>query len=220
VAETTGMRIVNSLGSSEATNLYTSDVVGCPAPGRTGWVVPGYELKIVPVDGAPDGAGELLVRGPTIMSGYHGNPAATAAALADGWLHTGDLVTADEEGGVRILGRVGDRIKVGATWVDPGRVRDVLLADPGVVDALCIPVTDDDGVTRLVGAVAASDTGPDTHERLHARLADLPPAERPRVVLVDTELPVTASGKVDRTELNSRARAALTTTTPKVNHGY
>jgi acyl-coenzyme A synthetase/AMP-(fatty) acid ligase len=220
VEETTGMRIVNSLGSSEATNLYTSDVVGQPAPGRTGWVVPGYQLRIAPVEGAPDGAGELLVRGPTIMSGYHGNPGATAAALKGGWLHTGDLVESDDEGGIRILGRVGDRIKVGAIWVDPGRVRDVLMGDPAVVDAFCMPVVDDDGVTRLVGAVAARTTGPDTRERLHERLGTLAPAERPRVLLIDTDLPVTASGKVDRTELTARARAALTTTTPKVNHGH
>lgn len=220
VAETTGMHIVNSLGSSEATNLYTSDVVGSPAAGRTGWVVPGYRLRIAAVEGAPPGAGELLVSGPTVMSGYFGNPEASARALEGEWLHTGDLVAFDDEGGVRILGRVGDRIKVGASWVDPGRVRDALLEDPDVSDAFCLPVVDDEGVTRLVGAVAATGTPAAVEARLRDRIADLPPPERPRAILVDAELPVTASGKVDRTELTIRARAALNTADQKVTHGH
>jgi acyl-coenzyme A synthetase/AMP-(fatty) acid ligase len=218
VAETTGMRIVNSLGSSEATNLYASDVVGSPEAGRTGWVVPGYRLHIAPVEGAPPGTGELLVAGPTVMSGYYGNPEATARALAGEWLHTGDLVAFDDEGGVRILGRVGDRIKVGASWVDPGRVRDALMEDPDVHDAFCLPVVDDDGVTRLVGAVAATGSPGSVEARLRDRIAALPAPERPRAILVDAELPVTASGKVDRTELTTRARRALTTADRKVTH--
>jgi acyl-coenzyme A synthetase/AMP-(fatty) acid ligase len=220
VAETTGMRIVNSLGSSEATNLYTSDVVGSPAAGRTGWVVPGYRLRIAPVDGAPDGAGELLVAGPTVMAGYYGDPAATRQALEGEWLRTGDLVEWQPDGEVRILGRVGDRVKVGASWVDPARIREVLLADPDVADAICVPVVDDEGVTRLVGAVATARPGPALDRRLRERLGALPALERPRALLIDAELPVTASGKVDRTELNTRARAALSNPNQKVTHGH
>ncbi len=220
VAETTGMRIVNSLGSSEATNLYTSDVVGSPAPGRTGWVVPGYRLRIAPADGAPHGAGELLVAGPTVMAGYFGDPEATARALDGEWLRTGDLVERLPDGEIHILGRIGDRIKVGASWVDPARVREVLLADDDVVDAICVPVVDADGVTRLVGAVATARPGPVLEERLRERLRALSPAERPRTLLVGAELPVTASGKVDRTELHARARAALSNPTQKVTNGH
>ena len=220
VAETTGMRIVNSLGSSEATNLYTSDVVGSPASGRTGWVVPGYRLRIAPVDGAPDGAGELLVAGPTVMAGYFGDPEATARALDGEWLRTGDLVERLPDGEIHILGRIGDRIKVGASWVDPARVRDVLLADDDVLDAICVPVVDDDGVTRLVAAVATARPGRALEERLRERLRALSASERPRTLLVGAELPVTASGKIDRTELNARARAALSNPTQKVTHGH
>ncbi len=220
VAETTGMRIVNSLGSSEATNLYTSDVVGSPAAGRTGWVVPGYQLKIVPAAGVSDGAGELLVAGPTVMDRYFGDPEATARALDGGWLHTGDLVEWMPDGGIRILGRAGDRIKVGATWVDPARVQEVLVGDPAVADAMCLPIVDDEGVTRLVAAVATPMPSAGLEARLWERLAVLPDVERPRTLLVDTDLPVTASGKVDRTELTARASAALRNPTQKVMHGH
>lgn len=219
VRQTTGMRIVNSLGSSEATNLYTSDAVASPAAGRTGWVVPGYTLRIAPVEGMPAEQGELLVAGPTIMSEYYGNPEATARALEGGWLHTGDLVERLDDGGYRILGRAGDRIKVGASWVDPARVRDALVADPDVSDAVCLPVVDADGVTRLVAAVATAAPPEATREHLWDRIADLPPAERPRALLVGPDLPVTASGKVDRTELVARARASLRTLTQKETHG-
>jgi acyl-coenzyme A synthetase/AMP-(fatty) acid ligase len=220
VAETTGMRIVNSLGSSEATNLYTSDVVGSPAAGRTGWVVPGYRLRIEPAAGLPDGTGELLVLGPTVMDRYFADPEATARALDGRWLRTGDLVERALDGDIRFVGRVGDRIKVGASWVDPARVQDVLVADPDVADAICLPIIDDDGVTRLVAAVAAPSPSGELQARLWERIAVLPAVERPRALLVDTDLPVTASGKVDRTELTVRARSALANTTQKVMHDH
>jgi acyl-coenzyme A synthetase/AMP-(fatty) acid ligase len=177
-------------------------------------------LRIEPAAGLPDGTGELLVLGPTVMDRYFADPEATARALDGRWLRTGDLVERALDGDIRFVGRVGDRIKVGASWVDPARVQDVLVADPDVADAICLPIIDDDGVTRLVAAVAAPSPSGELQARLWERIAVLPAVERPRALLVDTDLPVTASGKVDRTELTVRARTALANTTQKVMHDH
>ena len=210
VHRATGMRLVNGLGSSEATNLYVSDHAGAPAPGRVGWPVPGYDLRI---DGdgrdVPGDEGELLVRGPTLMRGYLGDPPATARALEDGWLHTGDRVRMEPDGSYRYLGRCGDVFKVGALWVDPLGVQGVLLADPDVHDAVVLGVDDADGVTRLAAVVAAG-----TPARAEARLVDrcrqvLEPHMVPRVIVAVDALPVAPSGKVRRDAIREMATAAL-----------
>lgn len=209
VRAATGMRIVNALGSSEATNLYTSDRPGDPAPGTAGWAVPGYELRIVPVNGVTAPAGQLLVRGPTVMAGYYGDHEATDRTLIDGWLHTGDVVEPLTNGSIRVLGRVGDRIKIGASWIDPVHVQRQLLDVPGVSGAVCLPVTDDDGVPRLVAVVSVVDHVVEVRARIDALVATFPKAEHPRALVVVAHMPVTASGKVDRTQLVDRARVAL-----------
>ena len=93
-----GLRLVNGLGCSEASNLYLSERPGAGRPGSVGAPVPGFDLRV-----APDG--ELLVRGASVMTGYRDDPAASAHALRDGWLHTGDLVRRDPDGRYAFLGR-------------------------------------------------------------------------------------------------------------------
>ncbi len=218
VRAATGMRIVNSLGSSEATNLYTSDRVGHPTPGNAGWVVPGYQLRIVPVDGVDAPAGQLLVRGPTVMAGYYGDHEATDRAVVDGWLHTGDVVEPLSNGSIKVLGRVGDRIKIGATWIDPARLERLLLDVAGVSGAVCMSVTDDDGVPRLVAIVSAANRDVEVRARIDALVGTFPKPEHPRALVVIAQMPVTASGKVDCTQLLDRARAALRAPTHRVPH--
>jgi acyl-coenzyme A synthetase/AMP-(fatty) acid ligase len=202
VERATGLRLVNGLGSSEATNLYLSDHVGRPRPGTVGWPVPGYEVRLRPLEGGEPGTGELLVRGPTVMAGYHDAPAA-GGAVEDGWLRTGDVARREDDGSYTYVRRAGDRFKAGALWVEAERVREALSRDPDVVDAVAMPVRDADGLVRVGAAVApALRARPGLRGRLLAAAAErLAPHEVPRALIVLPRLPTTASGKLDRAEL-------------------
>ncbi len=210
VARDTGLRIVNGLGSSEATNLYLSDTPGAPRAGTVGWPVAGYDLCIDGRRPLPGDEGELWVRGPTVMDGYLGDRDATARALTGGWLRTGDRVRMEADRSFTFLGRLGDVIKVGALWVDPAHVQDVVLGDPEVADAVVLAAPDADGIDRLV-AVVGSHAEPGWLEaRLHGRCADLLPAHMvPRAVVVADHLPVTPSGKVRRDQVMTMATDRL-----------
>lgn len=197
----TGLRLVNALGSSEASNLYLSDSPNRPRPGTVGWPVPGYALAIAPAGDDAGGEGELLVRGPSVMSGYLG------ADPLDGPLPTGDLVRRERDGSHTFLGRTGDRFKAGGFWIDPAQVRSALEEIPGVAEAVVLPVEDDAGLLR-VGAIVATDrrSPAGRAERVMAGARErLRPHEVPRALVVCDSLPTTASGKLDRT----RAAAIL-----------
>jgi len=202
VARELGLRLVNGLGCSEASNLYLSERPGTARPGSVGVPVPGFDLRV-----APDG--ELLVRGASVMTGYRNDPAAGAQALRDGWLHTGDLVRRGPEGRYVFLGRRGDRFKAGGSWVDPRRVAAVLRQEPGVVEAGVVGVPDRAGVVRVGAVLAAPSASAGMGERAGRRCAAaLAPHECPRTIVVLDELPVTASGKMDRGALRRLVDAA------------
>ncbi|WP_217914063.1 AMP-binding protein [Miltoncostaea marina] len=192
VSEHLGLRIADALGCSEATNLYLAERPGSARPGSVGTPVPGYAVRLA-------GDGELLVRGPTVMTGYRGDAAATARALRGGWLHTGDIVRRRPDGRYAFVARAGDRFKAGALWVEPARVAAALRADPAVADAAVVGVPDAHGIVRVGAVVAAPGAPPGLRDALHARCAAaLAPHERPRALVVADELPQTGSGKVDR----------------------
>ncbi len=210
-----GLRLVNGLGSSEATNLYLSDRAGAPRPGTVGWVVPGFQVAVVrPDDGRPADEGEFLVRGASVMSGYAGEPEASARALAGGWLHAGDLVRRERDGSHTFLERLGQRLKIGGLWVDPLRVEEVLVADGAVREAAAVGVEDPDGLRRLVALVVTGEAAAAGARRTAPRALPRGPcrargAEVPRAVNALPALPTSATGKVDRMALAELARASL-----------
>ncbi|HEX4218959.1 MAG TPA: AMP-binding protein [Acidimicrobiales bacterium] len=125
-------------GSTEAggvCRLWPQDIHR--KPGSVGPPALGCEVRL-----SEDG--ELLVRNPVLMNGYFRDPEATAAALVDGWFHTGDLAERDEEGYYSIVGRAREVIRSGGETVAPVEVDDVVLTIPGVVDAGVAGVPDDD----------------------------------------------------------------------------
>jgi O-succinylbenzoic acid--CoA ligase len=101
--------------------------------------------------------GEILVRGPIVMQGYFNNPEATAKAIVDGWLHTGDAGRIDHDGYLYVLDRRSDLIVTGGENVYPAEVEAVLLAHPSVTDAAVIAVPDSTWGQRVVAVVRVND---------------------------------------------------------------
>ncbi|NED01490.1 long-chain fatty acid--CoA ligase, partial [Streptomyces sp. SID6648] len=134
-----GAPLVNSYGSTETCGAITMSRPGSPRPpGTCGTVVPGAELRLAdPRTGLGTRAGdegEVLVKSPGLMLGYHGRPEETAAALRDGWYRTGDLARRDAEGHLTITGRVKELIIRAGENIQPGEIEDVLRQVPGIVD--------------------------------------------------------------------------------------
>lgn len=134
-------RILEGFGLSEApTATHCNPVTGKWKVGSIGPPLPGVECRLVDLEtqliDVPAGMpGELLIRGPQVMAGYHGKPEETRETLKDGWLHTGDIATVDADGYYFIKGRKKDLIKVGGFQVWPQEIEDVLLKYPGVKEA-------------------------------------------------------------------------------------
>ncbi len=194
-----------------------------------GLPLPGVEVRVVEpqspdsddnlgagdvVDVAPGTVGELLVRGDNVMAGYHDDAAATAAAFAPGgWFRTGDLVTADERGYLRIVGRSKDLVVTGAENVYPAEVEAVLHTHPSVGDVAVIGLPDarwGERVTAVVRPAPGAEVDTDALEAfMRERLAR---HKVPRVWIVVDDLPRTASGKVQKHVLREQLAGTATNT--------
>jgi len=152
--------------------------------------------------------GELEVRGPNVMLGYHEQPDATAAAFHDGWLRTGDLMTMDDRGYLRITGRLKDMIVTGGVNVYAAEVEAAIAGDPAVAEVAVFGVADEHWGERVVAAVRFVDPPADESAalaRVGAGLVDrLAPHKRPKQWLAVDAMPVTPYGKVQKFRLRER----------------
>lgn len=161
------------------------------------------DVRIVDAAGNDTERGELIVEGPTIMSGYWGQPEASDAAVADGWFRTGDVAVADGDGYVTIVDRVKDMIISGGENVYPAEVEKALYEHPAVVDCAVIGVPDEKwgqvGRAVIVLASEARTTGAEILASLDGRLARY---KIPKSVVLTDALPRNGTGKL----LKSRIR--------------
>jgi acyl-CoA synthetase (AMP-forming)/AMP-acid ligase II len=173
---------------------------------------PGFELRIVDSDGKdlPSGeAGEVVIKGPTVMAGYLDDPDATAATLSpDGWLRTGDLGVLDDRGYLRIVGRIKDMFIVGGFNVYPAEIENALLRHPDVKQAAVIGIPDERmgevGMAFVVTTSGDASAGADIQAWCREQMANY---KAPRAVEIVDELPLNATGKVVKDELRARVRA-------------
>ncbi|MDO9075128.1 MAG: AMP-binding protein [Rubrivivax sp.] len=153
--------------------------------------------------------GEVMVRGDSVMAGYWGNPEATAAAVRDGWLFTGDVGGLDNDGFLTLMDRSKDLIISGGSNIYPREVEEVLLTVPGVAEAAVVGAPDAEWGEVVVAFVVPRPGAAPTVEQLDAEcLSRMARFKRPkRYLLVDT-LPKNNYGKVLKTALREQLAAA------------
>ena len=213
-ADRLGCEVMQGWGLTETSPVVTTNLntPGGHRPGSVGVPLPNTEMRVVdPATGADVSrgeTGELLVRGPQVMKGYLNAPEATAAMLdPDGWLHTGDLGTIDEQGYVFIVDRVKELIKYKGLQVAPAELEALLLSHPAVADAAVVRFPDEEaGEVPKAFVVASSPVDPD---ELMAFVAErVAPHKKVRQVEFVDEIPKAASGKILRRVLMDRDRQA------------
>jgi acyl-CoA synthetase (AMP-forming)/AMP-acid ligase II len=206
-------QVVTAYGITETTGVVTmcaaSDDVRTIAA-TSGRPVPGVEVRI------DDGTGEILVRGYTVMAGYLDDPVATADAIdADGWFHSGDVGSFDDRGNLRITDRLTDVFHVGGFNAYPAEIEAAMLRHP-MVAAVAVVGVPDDRLGEVGHAFVVPrdgfDAGPDDQgEALlgwcREQMANY---KVPRTVTFVEELPMTASGKVQKFALRGREDATGT----------
>jgi acyl-CoA synthetase (AMP-forming)/AMP-acid ligase II len=202
-------------GMTEATCTISAPLLRPSTPATVGWLAPGTEARLIdPATGADvdDGeSGELWVRGPQVMEGYHGLPEPTAEILtSDGWLRTGDLVAIRDDGQLEIRDRLKELIKVKGASVAPAEVELVLREHPAVRDACVVGVHDSDTGEAPIAFVVL-DGAAEPGELLSFAAERLAGYKRPREVIEVDALPRLPTGKLVRRELRDRARADATT---------
>jgi long-chain acyl-CoA synthetase len=171
----------------------------------------GSEVRIVNDKDEPLPAGEigqLLVRGDNVMQGYWNRPEETAAALAGGWLHTGDLATMDEAGRLYIVDRLKDMIITGGENVYPTEVEQVIYQVPGVIECAVIGLPDEKWGERVHAVVRCAPGSRLTAEELIAHCRRfLGGYKCPRgVTFRDEPMPLTGPGKIRKNELRAALR--------------
>jgi 4-hydroxybenzoate-CoA ligase len=206
--EVVGVDIIDGIGSTEMLHIFVSNRPGDVRYGTSGKAVPGYDAKILGEDGhelGTDEIGELVVRGPSAAEGYWNQREKSRRTFAGEWTYTGDKYTRDADGYYVYCGRTDDMFKVGGIWVSPFEVEGALASHPAVLEAAVIGKEDNDGLLKpkafvvLKEGFAADDK---LFEALRAHVKERAgPWKYPRWIDVRTELPKTATGKIQRFKL-------------------
>ena len=206
-----GGYLVEGYGLSECSPvLMANPVADNRVPGTVGLPLPGTECRVVdpedPTRDVPAGErGELIVRGPQVFQGYYGKPEETDAVMVDGWFRTGDIVTIDEAGFVRIVDRIKELIITGGFNVGPTEVENALRQHPLVEDAAVVGLPSDHSGEEVVAAVVVSPGADLDVEALRDSVRGILTAYKvPRRIFVVDELPKSLIGKVIRRQVRDR----------------
>jgi len=215
-AELTFETILTAYGLTEAVVV----TMCCPGDdaatisATSGCAAADFEIRIVGADGQekePGDDGEILLRGPNVMTGYLDDPEATRAAIdPDGWLHTGDVGRLDQRGYLTITDRLKDMFTVGGFNVYPAEVENVIMRLSSVADCAVVGRPDERlgevGLAYIVASLGQSLSEQDVIAHCRERLANF---KVPRDVVFVGKLPRNSGGKVLKRDLREQARAAI-----------
>ncbi len=206
-----GVRLFNLCGPTEAGPggicIGTQELAARPS--ANGWAIINTEARVVDSNGedvGAGGAGEIILRGETVMKGYWNKPEATAEVLRDGWLHTGDLATIDEDGCITLVDRMKDMIITGGMNVYSVEVENALAAHPDVADCAVVgaphPVYGESIVAVVTPREGAELTLEGIREYLRPLIADYKAPHQ----LVIGAVPRNPSGKIVKHQLREHLR--------------
>jgi 4-hydroxybenzoate-CoA ligase len=205
---TAGVDVLDGIGSTEMFQTFLSNRPHDSRFGTTGKPVPGYDLKIVDEIGSAvaDGEiGELIVRGPTAGEGYWNQRAKSRRTFAGEWTYTGDKFFRDGDGYYHYCGRTDDMFKVSGMWVSPFEVEAALTSHEAVLEAAVIGKEDSDGLIKPKAYIVLRNGYAESEQlieglRIHVK-ASAGPWKYPRWIDIRSDLPRTATGKIQRFKL-------------------
>ena len=213
----TGSKIVEGFGLTETSPVtHTNPLKGIRKVGSVGIPVPDTDSKVVDLqDGKTEVAsgteGELIIKGPQVMKGYWNRPDETRAMIRDGWLHTGDIAVADQDGYFFIVGRKKDMIVAGGYNIYPDEVDGVLMRHPAVLEAATIGLPDQKRGETVKSFVVLRPGHAATAEELTQYCRqELAAYKVPRRIEFRADLPKSTVLKVLRRELRDQEVAKLT----------
>ncbi|NVN85728.1 MAG: acyl--CoA ligase [Rhodopseudomonas sp.] len=201
-----GTPLIDGYGITETSTMVTVNWMSGARPmGSCGLPVPGLAVRIVDpvtlVDLPIGSEGELIVRGPNLMQGYHNKPAETAAALRHGWYHTGDLAKSDPNGYLTITGRIKELIIRGGQNIAPAEIEEVVILHPQVLDCAIVGVPHATlGEVPYLFVVAQGGELDVDSLLTHCR-GSLSSYKIPEATHIVAEIPRTGSGKIMRFKL-------------------
>jgi benzoate-CoA ligase len=200
--------ILDGIGSTEAAHMFISNRPDAIRPGSSGLLVDGYGARLLDDAGQPVPLGQignLWIEGDSVCAGYWNQHEKTKNTIDGRWLRTGDKYTQDADGYFWYAGRSDDMLKVGGLWVSPVEVENALVAHPAVLECGVVGREDHDTLVKPMafvvlrkGVDGTPELAKELQQFVRERLAEY---KRPRWVEFLTELPKTATGKIQRFRL-------------------
>jgi len=204
-----GCEIIDGIGSTEMLHVFLSNRPGDVRYGTTGKAVPGYEVQLRGEEGqvltGHDEIGDLFIQGPSSALMYWNNRDKTRDTFQGVWTKSGDKYSCDADGYYTYAGRNDDMLKVSGIYVSPFEVESTLVQHPAILEAAVIGKTDADGLVKTKAFVVLKAGHSLTEEEIKTFVkAHLAPYKYPRFIEFVSELPKTATGKIQRFKLRDK----------------
>jgi acyl-CoA synthetase (AMP-forming)/AMP-acid ligase II len=207
-----GIQLLDGYGITETSTMVIMNwPSGVRIMGSCGIPLPGLAVRIVDASAAdvpPGTEGELIIRGPSVMPGYHNKPEETRNALRAGWYHTGDLAKCDENGFVTITGRLKELIIRGGQNIAPAEIEEVVNGFAAVLDSAVVGIAHEHlGEVPALFVVPRPQHAIESEALLAHCRKHLSAYKVPHVVRLIAEIPRTGSGKIIRYKLRELIEA-------------